>query len=85
MKKKLIFKVILAVLIIVPIATLIKIYSPVIGAGTVIDQLNDDYSSHASVKVWENVKRWQGLFYVGVVVVLFGGDIARKFNKKEEG
>ncbi len=65
----------IATIVLAVCAITTSIYEPMIGAKFAIDQLNDDYSSHAGVKLWLLFKNNWLIAYVVFVVALFTSNI----------
>ncbi|GEM_PF-5762577 len=71
----------IATLVLIACIMITSIYEPVVGAQFAIEQLNDDYSSHAGVKFWLLFKNNWLIGYVLFVVVLFANNIKNLLTK----
>lgn len=78
---KLIIKIAVSLLVFLVVSYTMKYYQPAVGGSIAVNQLEDSYSSSASVKIWQDFKNnW--IFCYGVLVIaLFFTDIRKLFKK----
>lgn len=79
---RIVIKLAISIGLYIAISTLMKYYQPAIGGSIAVSQLEDSYSSSASVKVWKDLKNNWIVGYGVLVAALFFTDVKRVLRKK---